>query len=58
MTPTTDALAARGVWLRPFGRLLYTMPAYVMSDEDVDRVTAAMVDVVSAMPAPSAPTSR
>jgi len=33
---------SQGVWLRPFGRLLYTMPAYVMEDEDVARVAHAM----------------
>ncbi len=43
LVAATAFLADRGVWLRPFGRLLYTMPAYVMADDDVDRVTAAMV---------------
>mmetsp|Transcript_10388 Transcript_10388/g.14663 ORF Transcript_10388/g.14663 Transcript_10388/m.14663 type:complete len:557 (+) Transcript_10388:218-1888(+) len=32
-----------GVWLRPFGRLLYTMPPYVMSEKEVLQVTGAMV---------------
>ena len=36
----------RGVWVRPFGRLVYCMPPYVMSSEDVTALTAAMVDVV------------
>ncbi|WP_428387965.1 adenosylmethionine--8-amino-7-oxononanoate transaminase [Mucisphaera sp.] len=30
--------AARGVWLRPFGRYAYTMPAYVMDDESLSRI--------------------
>jgi adenosylmethionine---8-amino-7-oxononanoate aminotransferase len=46
----TPFLADRGVWLRPFGRLLYTMPAYVMSDADLDQVTAAMVELAAAAP--------
>ena len=37
----------RGIWVRPFGRLVYTMPPYVMADEDVATLTAAMVDVVA-----------
>jgi adenosylmethionine-8-amino-7-oxononanoate aminotransferase len=37
----------RGVWIRPFGKLVYTMPPYVMGTEDVASVTAAMVDVVA-----------
>lgn len=36
-----------GVWLRPFGRLVYTMPPYVATDDDVDRITTAMVDAVT-----------
>jgi len=37
-----EALIARGVWLRPFGRLLYTMPPFVISGDDLQQVTAAM----------------
>ncbi len=41
-----DVFLEHGVWLRPFGRLVYTMPPYVTTDPDVDRITAAMVDAV------------
>ena len=37
----------RGVWVRPFGRLVYVMPPYIMESQDVATLTAAMVDVVS-----------
>ena len=40
-----ELLLDRGVWLRPFGRLLYTMPPYVSSEDDVDAITSAMVAV-------------
>jgi adenosylmethionine-8-amino-7-oxononanoate aminotransferase len=40
----------RGVWVRPFGRLIYCMPPYVMASEDVASLTAAMVDVVAHLP--------
>lgn len=47
--PTTQALLAQhGVWLRPFGKLLYTMPPYVMSSGDMRKVTAGMRAVVEA----------
>ena len=39
---TQEFLVDRGVWLRPFGRLLYTMPPYIISEEDLDHVTATM----------------
>lgn len=47
MERITAELVSRGVWLRPFGRLLYTMPPFVASAEDVDRIAAAMVAVAS-----------
>ena len=39
----------RGVWVRPFGRLVYVMPPYIMSDADVATLTAAMIDVVKTL---------
>lgn len=37
----------RGVWIRPFGKLVYTMPPYIMSDDDIHTVSRSMIDVVS-----------
>lgn len=34
----------RGVWVRPFGKLVYIMPPYVMTDEDLRRVCQAMIE--------------
>lgn len=39
----------RGVWVRPFGTLVYLMPPYVMSDDDLAMLCAAVVDVVGAL---------
>ena len=36
----------RGIWLRPFGRLVYTMPPYIMEAPDLDLLTAAIVDTL------------
>jgi len=38
-------LVEQGVWLRPFGKLLYTMPPYVISSAQLNKVTAAMTKV-------------
>jgi adenosylmethionine-8-amino-7-oxononanoate aminotransferase len=43
----TAAAVERGVWLRPFGRLIYAMPPYVIGERDLATVTAAMVDAAS-----------
>ena len=32
-----------GVWIRPFGRLLYIMPPYVIAAEDLTRLTSALI---------------
>jgi len=34
----------RGVWVRPFGRLVYVMPPYVITDTDLETLCKAMVD--------------
>jgi adenosylmethionine-8-amino-7-oxononanoate aminotransferase len=41
MAAATRAAVGAGVWLRPFGELIYTMPPYVTKDEDVARICAA-----------------
>jgi adenosylmethionine---8-amino-7-oxononanoate aminotransferase len=40
---TTAAAVQRGVWLRPFRDLIYTMPPYVIEADDLAQVTAAVV---------------
>lgn len=37
------AAIARGVWVRPFRDLVYTMPPYVTSEEDVAAIAGAVV---------------
>ena len=46
MASVQERLVKMGVWLRPFGKLIYTMPPYIISDEDLDRITRAMRKIV------------
>ncbi len=43
----TAAAVAQGVWLRPFRDLIYTMPPYVIGDDDLERVSAALFTAVA-----------
>lgn len=36
-----------GVWLRPFGNLVYTMPPYIISDEELSRLCHGMLNAIS-----------
>lgn len=47
----------RGVWIRPFGKLVYTMPPFIMEDRDLDHLIRAMVEVVGLEPADASPES-
>lgn len=35
-----------GVWIRPFGKLVYLMPPYVISREDLGRITGALRELL------------
>lgn len=37
----------KGVWIRPFGKLVYVMPPFVISDEELQCLIQGMVDVVT-----------
>jgi len=37
----------RGVWIRPFGRIVYTTPPLTIGRQDLSRLTDAIVDVVT-----------
>lgn len=39
-------ITKHGVWIRPFARLLYVMPPYIIDDAEVDMLTRAMRNAV------------
>ena len=39
----------RGVWIRPFGNLVYLMPPYIIAARELSQLTAAIVEFTQAL---------
>ncbi len=48
MDVATEAALDAGAWLRPFRDLVYTMPPYVCSPDDLDTIVGGIRAVVAA----------
>jgi adenosylmethionine---8-amino-7-oxononanoate aminotransferase len=48
----TAAAVERGVWLRPFRNLVYTMPPYITHDDELRQIAGAMLAAAQASAAP------
>jgi adenosylmethionine-8-amino-7-oxononanoate aminotransferase len=46
MAKIQKAFVEMGVWIRPFGRLVYTMPPFIISSEELSHVTTAMITII------------
>ncbi|OOR84173.1 adenosylmethionine--8-amino-7-oxononanoate transaminase [Moraxella canis] len=44
---------ARGIWIRPFGRLVYLMPPFIISDDELAALLDEVVDLVRTTLAPT-----
>lgn len=42
-----ERCVAAGVWIRPFGRLVYVMPQYIITDEQLHKLCTEMVRLVA-----------
>lgn len=43
MKTITNAFVKNGVWMRPFGKLVYTMPPFIISDEELNQLTNGII---------------
>ena len=46
MEKIQPAFVEKGVWVRPFGRLVYVMPPYCMNEKDLQTLTGAICEVL------------
>ncbi|MEG1607622.1 MAG: adenosylmethionine--8-amino-7-oxononanoate transaminase [Mucinivorans sp.] len=47
MATIQRSFVEHGVWVRPFGRLVYIMPQYIITDEQLRTLCRALIEVVS-----------
>lgn len=46
MKNITEAFVAAGVWVRPFGKLIYLMPPFIINANDLKILTTAIVEII------------
>ena len=47
MQRMTDAVLRRGVWVRPFRDLVYTMPPYICTDDEIATIGTAIAEAIA-----------
>jgi adenosylmethionine-8-amino-7-oxononanoate aminotransferase len=47
MATVVPLFVEAGIWVRPFGKLVYLMPAYIISDEDLGLLCSRLTDIVA-----------
>lgn len=46
MAELQKKFVAQGVWIRPFGKLIYLMPPYIIEPDDLSQLTRAIINVI------------
>lgn len=49
MAVVQRAFVDAGVWVRPFGKLVYVMPPFIISSDELSKLTSALVKVVGSI---------
>ena len=52
MATLVPAFVEAGIWVRPFGKLVYLMPAYIIDDVDLERLCERLFATLAQFPGP------
>ena len=44
-----DYCVSKGVWIRPFGKLIYSIVAYTISEEDLRKIVKTMIEAIKSI---------
>ncbi len=47
MSKIMPLLVEAGIWIRPFGKLVYTMPPFIIQPDELSKITSGIRDVLS-----------
>ncbi len=47
MPSIQQACTEQGIWLRPFGKLIYTMPPFIISEKELEKLAQGIANVIT-----------
>jgi adenosylmethionine-8-amino-7-oxononanoate aminotransferase len=50
MATLQKAFVDNGIWVRPFGKLVYIMPPFIISTEQLSQLTQTLLKVINSKP--------
>lgn len=45
----SNSCVSKGVWIRPFGKLIYSIVAYTIKEEDLRKIVKTMIEAIKSI---------